>query len=193
MAKKSKVIDDVPKLSSWDEVDTTLAEIAMLKASVAEKISKYNKEEHERRAKVSEIVTPKLERIDTLGKAILRYAEDNRQDFEGKTKSLQHGSVSFRTTPPSVKAKKGFTLASALELIKRSADFCTSFIRKKEELDKEAILRSYALWANTAEEQDLPDGAISDEQLAELGLQVSQEEMFYYEEANAIQLEQLGY
>ena len=193
MAKKNKVVDNTPKFSSWEEVDAAIAEIAKLKHQAQAKIHAYNKEEHERRQKVSVVVTPMLERVDELGKSILRYAEDNRQDFDGKTKKLTHGTVSFRTNPPAVKALRGFTLASALELIKRSADFCTSFIRKKEELDKEAILRSTALWSNTAVGQDLPEGAISDEQLAELGLQVVQDESFYYEENDAIALENLGY
>lgn len=193
MAKKSKVVDNATKLNSWEEVDATIAKIAQLKHAAQSKIHAYNKAEHERREKVSAEVSPMLEKVDELGKSILRFAEDNRQDFEGKTKKLTHGSVSFRTTPPAVKTMKGFTLASALELVKRSVERCAQFVRTKQELDKEQILRSYALWSNTAEEQTLPEGAISEEQLAELGLQVTQDESFYYEEVDAIALENLGY
>lgn len=54
-----------------------------------------------------------------------------------RTIETVHGTVGFRTTPPALKNRKGFTWAAVLELVKVKLP---TYVRTKEELDKESLL-----------------------------------------------------
>ncbi len=175
---RTKVESPGVEVDSWDGVDSSLSEIAVLSSKIASQDAKYNEEEQKRRAKVTSEQQPMKERIEELALGVKNFCENNRADFgKAKSKELKHGIVSFRLSPPAVKALKGFTLASALELVKRSAKWCGVFIRTKEELNKEEILNSVAIAGNIGEN----DRAITDSELKTLGLQVVQDETFGYD------------
>jgi len=69
---------------------------------------------------------------------IQSFAESNRDQF-GKKKSMEmtHGVIGFRTGTPTLKTLKGYTWASALNLIK---EFLPDYIRTKDEVAKDRLL-----------------------------------------------------
>lgn len=83
---------------------------------------------------------PLGERIALLAEGVRMWCEVHRSELTrgGKTKtaSLPSGEVSWRTTPPKVSIKGA---AAVLDALRRLA--LTRFIRTKEEIDKEAILK----------------------------------------------------
>lgn len=82
-----------------------------------------------------------------------------------KSIELTHGKLGFRTGTPALKTLKGFTWGSALNLVK---EFLPSFVRIKEEVDKEGLLAK----REEPEVQPL---------LAKCGLRVEQAETFFVE------------
>lgn len=78
---------------------------------------------------------------------------------------MAHGVIGFRTGTPKLKTLKGFTWASALQLVK---EFLPGYIRQTEEIAKDKLL------ADRDTEEMAP-------QMAKCGIQVSQDETFYVE------------
>lgn len=95
------------------------------------------------------------------------YATENQTELFAKKKSLDmaHGTIGFRTGTPKLKTLKGFTWASALNLLK---EFLPEFIRKTEEVAKDRLLA----------DRDV-DGM--NEKMAKCGIVVTQDETFYVE------------
>ena len=95
------------------------------------------------------------------------YATENQAELFTKKKSLEmaHGVIGFRTGTPKLKTLKGFTWASALQLVK---EFLPGYIRQTEEIAKDKLL------ADRDTEEMAP-------QMAKCGIQVSQDETFYVE------------
>lgn len=95
------------------------------------------------------------------------YATENQAELFAKKKSLDmaHGTIGFRTGTPKLKTLKGFTWASALNLVK---EFLPDFIRKTEEVAKDKLLA------------DRDVEGMSDK-MAKCGILVTQDETFYVE------------
>ena len=95
------------------------------------------------------------------------YATENQAELFAKKKSLDmaHGTIGFRTGTPKLKTLKGFTWASALQLVK---EFLPDFIRKTEEIAKDKMLADREC-----------DGMI--EKLSKCGITVAQDETFFVE------------
>lgn len=109
------------------------------------------------------------------------FATENQYELFSKKKSLDmvHGVIGFRTGTPKLKTLKGFTWASALNLVK---SFLPGYIRQTEEIAKDKLL------ADREVEVMLGGGDPNNrgyrplrEQLVECGIQVTQEEAFYVE------------
>lgn len=174
-----KVKSPGAEINNLNEVDSSLAEIAVLKSKVDGRKAKYNEEEQKRREEVTKKNESDNLRITELELGIQSYCENNRQEF-GNKKSIEltHGTVSFRTSTGAVKTLKGFTFASALNLAKvATRDLIKTFVRKKEELDKGAILAAYAFCGD----KDNAEKAVSAEELKSIGVEVVKEETFGYE------------
>lgn len=114
--------------------------------------------------KLAELEGEKDKAFDTLQ----AYATENQADlFTKKKKSLEmaHGVIGFRTGTPKLKTLKGFTWASALQLVK---EFLPSYLRQTEEIAKDKLL------ADRDVEDMVP-------QMNKCGIQVVQDETFYVE------------
>ena len=92
---------------------------------------------------------------------------------------MTHGVIGFRTGTPKLKTLKGFTWASALELVKR---FLPGYIRQTEEIAKDKLL------ADRYDEVDFPHSDGSGfvampltTAMGECGIQVVQDETFFVE------------
>jgi len=96
------------------------------------------------------------------------WAVANPEEFGGK-KSLEflHGMLVFRTGTLSVVQLRGFTEEDSIEILMENG---SEYIRTKEELDREAILRAVS------------NGEFAADELARCGLKVEQRESFKVEE-----------
>lgn len=113
--------------------------------------------------KLAELEGQKEQAFDTLQ----AYATENQVELFSKKKSLEmaHGVIGFRTGTPKLKTLKGFTWASALQLVK---EFLPGYLRQTEEIAKDKLL------ADRGEEQMA-------EKFVKCGIQVVQNETFYVE------------
>ncbi|MBO7466607.1 MAG: host-nuclease inhibitor Gam family protein [Bacteroidaceae bacterium] len=106
------------------------------------------------------------------------FAQEHQGELFAKKKSLDmsHGTIGFRTGTPKLKTLKGFTWASALQLVKRCLP---GYVRQTEELAKDKLLAD--------RDADVVVSSGSDvlvkmsDALKECGLQVVQDETFYVE------------
>jgi len=106
-------------------------------------------------------------RIDTLTDSVRDWANANPEEF-GKKKSLEmtHGTIGFRTGMPKLKTLSGWTFARVLVAL-QGFSWGSAFTRIKVEVDKEALISSYA------------SENISAAELREIGVRVDQEESFF--------------
>lgn len=113
--------------------------------------------------KLTELEGQKAAAFDTLQ----AYASENKADLFTKKKSLEmvHGTIGFRTGTPKLKTLKGFTWASALQLVR---EFLPSYIRTTEEITKDKLLA------------DRDVEGMSDN-MSRCGIQVVQDETFFVE------------
>lgn len=95
------------------------------------------------------------------------WASENKGELFTKKKSLDmvHGTIGFRTGTPKLKTLKGFTWASALQLVR---EFLPSYIRTTEEITKDKLLA----------DRDV-EGMC--ENMGRCGIQVVQDETFFVE------------
>lgn len=153
-------------LSTWDEVDQMLCEIALRKTQVTEIVTKLNKEVLE----AQNLYQPKIDKLnaDILGleKNIELFAIANKTEFDdSRSKQLDYGLVGFRKGNGKLATLKGFTWDACKNLVKASKKFAAQFIRTKEELDKSAI----------------KEANLKPSDLAKFGMQITQADEFYYE------------
>ena len=107
------------------------------------------------------------------------YAVENQAELFTKKKSLDmaHGTIGFRTGTPKLKTLKGFTWASALQLVK---EFLPGYVRQSEEIAKDKLLADRDIEVMVAGDP-LGPGKPMCEQMAKCGITVTQDETFYVE------------
>lgn len=134
------------------------AEINKINAGIELACAKIREKHADRLAALSE---ERDQAFDTLQ----AFATENQAELFAKKKSLDmtHGTIGFRTGTPKLKTLKGFTWASALNLVK---EFLPSFIRTSEEVAKDKLLAD-------RDEEGMT------EKMAKCGIQVVQDETFY--------------
>lgn len=147
-------------------------------------ISKINADIELQCAKIREKRADELTRLsDEREKAfdtLQAYAVENQAELFTKKKSLDmtHGTIGFRTGTPKLKTLKGFTWASALNLVKR---FLPDYIRIDEEIAKDKMLAD----RNNVVPVERPNGketmAPLTEAMAQCGIMVTQDETFFVE------------
>lgn len=95
------------------------------------------------------------------------FAAENQSELFVKRRSLEmvHGVIGFRTGTPKLKTLKGFTWASALQLVK---EFLPEYLRKAEEIAKDKLLA----------DRDVEDMS---QKMAKCGIMVVQDEVFFVE------------
>ena len=119
------------------------------------------------REKYASQIATLTEEKETAFDTLQSYAMENQAELFSKKKSLEmaHGTIGFRTGTPKLKTLKGFTWASALQLVK---EFLPTCIRTTEEIAKDKMLTD-------RDEEGMTD------KMAKCGIQVVQEETFYVE------------
>lgn len=134
-------------------------------------IQKINADIELQCAKIREKRADELTRLDAEREqafdTLQAYATENQAELFTKKKSLEmtHGTIGFRTGTPKLKTLKGFTWASALNLVR---EFLPSFVRTIEEIAKDKLLADREV-----------EGM--GEKMAQCGIMVTQDETFYVE------------
>lgn len=165
MAKRQKktIISGVSKEAAEEAFATYAkadAERAKITAEIELKCAQI-REKHQDR--LSQLQATQDDAFDTLQ----AYATENQTELFSKKKSLEmvHGTIGFRTGTPKLKTLKGYTWASALQLVR---EFLPGFIRSTEEIAKDKLL---------ADREDETVAA----NLERCGILVTQDETFYVE------------
>jgi len=114
-------------------------------------------------AQLTALTAERDQAFDTLQS----FATENQSELFSKKKSLDmtHGVIGFRTGTPKLKTLKGFTWASALQLVR---EFLPQYIRSTEEIAKDKMLADRDV-------EGMRD------QFAKCGIQTVQDESFYVE------------
>lgn len=165
MAKRQKktIITGVSKDSAEEAFATYAkagAEHAKITAEIELQCARI-REKHQDR--LTQLQTTMDASFDTLQS----FAVENQDELFSKKKSLEmvHGTIGFRTGTPKLKTLKGFTWASALQLVK---EFLPGHIRATEGIAKDKLL---------ADRDDENVAA----NLARCGIMVAQDETFFVE------------
>lgn len=146
-------------------------------------IQKINAEIELQCAKIREKYADKLATLgDDRDKAfdvLQSFATENQAELFTKKKSLDmaHGTIGFRTGTPKLKTLKGFTWASALQLVK---EFLPGYVRTNEEIAKDKLLADRDMEYVAVRDHDTVAGPMSS-YMAKCGIQVVQDETFYVE------------
>jgi phage host-nuclease inhibitor protein Gam len=146
------------------------AESAKITADIELQCAKIREKYADR---LAELDAAKTVAFDTLQS----FATENQSELFSKKKSLEmaHGVIGFRTGTPKLKTLKGFTWASALQLVK---EFLPGYVRKTEEVAKDKLLADRDMEVKVKEGED--EVKLSHE-MARCGIQVVQDETFYVE------------
>ncbi len=176
--RKKKVIITGVSREAADEAFATYAksdaQLQKINADIELQCAKY-------REKYADKLATLTEERDKAFETLQAFATENQAELFAKKKSLDmaHGTIGFRTGTPKLKTLKGFTWASALNLVK---SFLPSYIRQTEEIAKDKLL------ADREVEVQLGGGDPNNrgyrplrEQMVECGIQVVQDEAFYVE------------
>ena len=113
--------------------------------------------------KLATLTNEREQAFDTLQ----AFATENQAELFAKKKSLDmaHGVIGFRTGTPKLKTLKGFTWASALQLVR---EFLPDYVRQTWDIAKDKLL------ADRKTDTML-------ENMAKCGIQVVKDEAFYVE------------
>ncbi|HJN16232.1 MAG TPA: host-nuclease inhibitor Gam family protein [Armatimonadota bacterium] len=166
MPKKAK--PKPPTFRSWDEADGAGQEVLKTSTQLEMQKTAMNAEIDAIKARYKDPIQALEQEKDLLLKGIEDFVEGRRTELDGKSRQLTHVVVGYSLNPPRVKA----TLKSFAESLKRMLGLgrkASAYIATvtKQDIDKSAVLA-----AHKAEK-------LTDVQLAEFGLAVAQDEVFY--------------
>jgi phage host-nuclease inhibitor protein Gam len=167
MADRIKKINNLQDLElAMNELQTMRAKIMTTRGTADEKIAQT------RSAIIAETGTLEEEAI-RLQNLIETFATKNRDDEElfGEKKSLNlaSGTIGFKLGRPSITLEDGFTTDDVVHNLEESRLKTCVTKTTKIDVDKAAVMKLYKT------------GKLTDEQLKDLGLQVSQSESFFIE------------
>lgn len=176
MARQKKTIITGVTREAADEAFATYAK------SDAQ-IQKINAEIELQCAKIREKYADKLATLgaekDKAFDVLQSFATENQAELFTKKKSLEmaHGTIGFRTGTPKLKTLKGFTWASALQLVK---EFLPGYVRTTEEIAKDKLLADRDMDYVDVRDHDTVAGPMR-AYMGKCGIQVVQDESFYVE------------
>jgi len=141
MSKKTRIRSDAVSVTfnNREEVNAAIAEIGAAQRKRDLITTAMNDELAAVRARYEEQALPHAAVIKELGHAVQVWCEGNRTDLtrEGRTKTAKFaaGEISWRVRPPRVSVRGEGIVIEALKRLGLDR-----FIRRKEEIDKQAIL-----------------------------------------------------
>ncbi len=165
MAKTKPQTEQKSTLKSWSEVDQILKAIASIESKKMQEESKMN----DKILRANQDHMPTLDKLNAekLGyeRDIQLYCDGQKDEFkDARSKTLNYGVVGFRKGTGALKTLKGFTWEAVKKVIQASKKY-SAYIKTKTDIDKNAILSS----------------GMKADQLAKIGVQIEQNDAFYYE------------
>ena len=129
-----------------------------------------------------ELMTLKKDKEEAF-EVLQSYATEHKDDLFAKKKSLEmaQGVIGFRTGTPKLKTLKGFTWASALQLVK---EFLPGYVRLSEEIAKDKLLADRDGDYMPSGESTVTGSNVAEpmrERMARCGIVAVQDETFYVE------------
>lgn len=137
MAKRTKKVI-VSGITS-EQMETAFSEYANADALLAKINAELDVQITKLRDKKADEIAALTEKKEKSFEVVQAFAMENRDELFSKKKSMEgaHGTFGFRTGTPRLKTLRGFTWASALNLIKA---FLPDYVRVKEEPAKDMLL-----------------------------------------------------
>ena len=162
MAKRVKPVLNIPAVTTLEEADATLAQIAARKRELALLELGLKEDVDTLKLKCAEASEPIKQDIEVLEQALIRFGESKKSELFVKKRSreLTFGIIGFRASS-AVKTMRNTTWEQVLGLIRDAG--MPECIRTKQEVDKEAL-------------RQLPP-----ERLAAVGCRLEQSDLFFYE------------
>ena len=160
---RKRVIDDLPKLGSWEEVNQALAVIGDNQRSIEAIEARMQEAIDEAKSQAEVSARIYIENNGKLERQIRAYAESHREDMEGKkTKILNFGSVGFRKSTKIILPKKGPKLEEVIRpLLHRGMADCVK--QSDPTVDKNAL------------------GRYPTEDIVGVGVGITVDDIFWYE------------
>lgn len=155
-------------IRDWQHADTIARQACLDTALLARLEAELNHDLADIRARYEEGIGSLRSALDGYRKSLEQFAAAHQADFgSARHRDLVHARIGFRLCPPAVKTlNRRWTFGSVLEVVQAAGRKLADWVRTKQELDKEAILADYAA------------GNVSDADLAQVGLRVTQDEQF---------------
>ena len=164
----SKKKEKAMMIGTREELELAMNVFAIKAAELKRLTAKMDVRIGEVRDEFSGDIAAISESMKPLADALEEWAELHPEAFtEKKSLELVAGKIGYRTSPPAVKTLPKVKEESAVRLVEAEECYAQKYIRMLAELDREAILASYAC------------KEVSDETLKRLGLRVVQNETFY--------------
>ena len=162
-------------IGDWDEADECLEELGKIDAIISKDEAEYNAEEQKRRNVIIEKHAPLKAKKEELELFLRNFTIAHKADFgDKKSKVLPNGEVSLKLSPPAITKNKRLTWKEVLEMIKTSSKFTKLFIRKTENINKQAVISAYQ------------SKQIGDSELIKYGMAIEQKEVFAYKIKSAL-------
>ena len=138
MAKRVKPILNIPAVTTLEEADATLAQIAARKRELALIELGLKEDVDTLKLKCAEASEPIKQDIEVLEQALIRFGESKKSELFVKKRSreLTFGIIGFRASS-AVKTMRKTTWEQVLGLIRDAG--MPECIRTKQEVDKEAL------------------------------------------------------
>lgn len=162
MTKRIKPVLTIPTITTLEEADATLAQIAakkreldLLELGLKERIDSM-------KLKCAEESEPIRQDIEALEQSLVRFGESKKAELFGRKRSrlLTFGTLGFRASS-SIKPMRKTTWGQVLGFLKGAG--LTHCIRVKEDVDKDALRQ------------------LSEDKLAEVGCRLERSDVFFYE------------
>jgi len=155
------------RMTTFNDVSIALTIIAKNTALIKQKEAKANEKINLINQKLEVDISEPVKENELLMADIQRFCEMDKAAFDKqRTMTFASGEVGFRNNPPKVvQLNRKYTMATTIELLKKI--FKGTFLRTKEEVDKEGLLSAYS------------KGEVTDQKLAAVGLKVDQGETFF--------------
>jgi phage host-nuclease inhibitor protein Gam len=161
MARKR--IKNQPVLRSWAEVDAALREIAEKEIQIEEIEGEMNRQINGIKISAGLEAKPLQDRIDKLGKDVKEFVTEHKEELDGKTMTLNFGSVGFRLSTSVIIPKAKEKVAEIIKSLKiRKMTDCINVV---ETVNKE-VLKKYG-----------------EEEIIKVGARLKKEDVFWYETA----------
>jgi phage host-nuclease inhibitor protein Gam len=172
--KKARIKVAAPKISTREEAESVLTEIAILANAKRKVTADMDAEILTIKDRCQPELTKIEEQLAAATDRLAKYADEHSEIFPGDRKSVEwlSGKFGFRTDTPSL-ALSNRTFGWAKILVMIYGRRLRKFIRTKMEVDKEAILARCGTLAKPTKFQQ--------KFLPTLGLKLVQEEKFFVE------------